>query len=90
MVMSWPLTLSPPLLFQPPRQRLHISGIHPQHDLFSVDPMNTNDVVFVKGNLVALMKFVQSSLDKRVVHDTPKPLSVTLRDSHPKVLAPSS
>ena len=52
--------------------------------------MNTNDVVFVKGNLVALMKFVQASLDKRVVHDTPKPLSVTLRDSHPKVLAPSS
>jgi hypothetical protein len=52
--------------------------------------MNTKDVVFVKVNLVALMKLVQSGLDERVVHDTPKPLSVTLRDSHPEVLAPSS
>ena len=88
--MSWPLTFSPPLLFQPPRQRLHISGIHPQHDFFPVGSMNTKDVVFVKGNLVAPMKLVQSGLDKRIVHDTPKPLSVTLSDSHPEVLAPSA
>ena len=88
MVMSWPLTVSPPLLFQPPRQRLHISGIHPQHDFFPVGSMHSKNVVFVKENHVALMKFVQSGLDKRVVHDTPKPLTVTLRDLHPEVLAP--
>ena len=52
--------------------------------------MHTKDVVLVKGHFVALMKLVQSGLDERVVHDTPKPLSVTLRDSHPEVLAPSS
>ena len=88
MVMSWPLTLSPPLLFQPPRQRLHISGIHPQHDFFPVGSMHSKNVVFVKENHVALVKFVQSSLDERVVHVTTEPLSVTLSDSHPEILAP--
>ena len=52
--------------------------------------MHSKNVVFVEGNHVALMKLVQSGFDKRVVHDTTKPLSVTLRDSYPEVLAPSA
>ena len=52
--------------------------------------MNGKDVVFVKKHRVALVKPVQPGFVQRVVHDTPEPLAVTLRDSHPKVLAPSS
>lgn len=52
--------------------------------------VNSQDVVFVKINLIALLQFMEPSLVQRIVHDTPQPLPVTLRDLHPKVFAPAS
>ena len=52
--------------------------------------MNSKDVILVKIYRVALVKLVKPGFVQRVVHDTLEPLAVTLRDSRPKVFAPSS
>jgi len=40
--------------------------------------VNGKDVVFVEDDLVALVKFVESSFIQRIVHDAFEPLPITL------------
>ena len=78
------------LCSKPLRKSFQVIGVHPQHDFFPVAAVNGKDVVFVEDHRIALMKLVQSGVVQRVVHDTPKPLAVTLTDSHPKVFSPAT
>ena len=88
--MFWPLTFLSPLRPKPLSQRFQIGGVHPQYDLFPMAAVDGKDVIFVKDHRIAQMKFVQSGFVQRVVHDSFGERAVTLGDSHPKVLAPSS